>query len=758
MLRNTKLLLFYVLLAMLLALTNGVAAGEWMPGLRSVSWVAVIGLLAGMALAHSNFPGWTAHLTSWMYGSFVIAVAAGLNADLISTNIGWRSRIFAISGRMADWISEAWRGGISSDRLPFYLIVAALAWLFGYVAAWYTFRHRQPWHVILPIGLTLFCNVYYYSGKNAMEPYLAVFLVAMLVLLVHSFISQREEQWGEQRIRYAGNLRSTLSYASVAFGGIAMLLAWQLPNLVESRSAQEFFNAMQQPYSAVQQRAGKLFSGITNYALRPSESFEGSMKLDGPRDLPQDPVMTVVADPQFRHYWRARSLDNYDGRSWANTVSTVIEAEPNNSIGITGYQSRTQLVVQFALARGTDTLYTSGQPLNGSLPMQYLINGTRANVNEIVQARFSTPLVAGSGFASVGSVSMADIDRLRRAPTTYPAWVTQRYLQIPTAVPASVRAQAAEIVRGSNTPFEKALAIERWLRTNITYDETINAPPAGEEGSAYLLRIKRGYCTYYSTAMVMMLRAQGVPARVAEGYAEGNREFTEPNGGSSSYIVRQIDRHAWVEVFIPTFGWINFEPTAGQAPISRNSEPPPPTPTPSANSPTATPAVTPTPAAPPPTATPAPGEPQSAPAQPPPASGLLGMVQELLTILAVIVPVLLGLAILFVAGYYGLRYAEQRGFTLLMPVARAYAVLSRWATWLGIGAANTPLEQATALARQAPGAAGSVRNITDIYIKEKFAPAAGKAAEADNHALQDLALALKQLRLSWLLRKLGLRK
>ena len=99
--RNPKIVVFYALLAMMLATTNAIAAAEWMPGLSVAGWVAVIGLMAGAALSYSNFPSWTAHLTSWMYGTFVIGVAAGLSQQFAG-GLGWRERMLAMGQRLND--------------------------------------------------------------------------------------------------------------------------------------------------------------------------------------------------------------------------------------------------------------------------------------------------------------------------------------------------------------------------------------------------------------------------------------------------------------------------------------------------------------------------------------------------------------------------------------------------------------------------------------------------------------------------------
>ena len=127
-----------------------------------------------------------------------------------------------------------------------------------------------------------------------------------------------------------------------------------------------------------------------------------------------------------------------------------------------------------------------------------------------------------------------------------------------------MRGLAQQLTANAVTPYEKAKAIEAYLRT-LPYDDAIAAPPAGVDPLEYFLfDIQRGYCDYYATAMAMMLRTVGVPARTASGYAEGL--FDEE---SQSYYITQRDAHTWVEVFFPEYGWIEFEPTAGESPLDR---------------------------------------------------------------------------------------------------------------------------------------------------------------------------------------------
>jgi hypothetical protein len=100
------------------------------------------------------------------------------------------------------------------------------------------------------------------------------------------------------------------------------------------------------------------------------------------------------------------------------------------------------------------------------------------------------------------------------------------------------------------------MAIQNYL-SRLPYIETGMAPPEGIDGVDYFLSVARvGNCTNFASAMVVMLRSVGVPARLAAGYLSG--EWNEANKTST---VRAKDYHAWPEVYFPGYGWIEFEAT-----------------------------------------------------------------------------------------------------------------------------------------------------------------------------------------------------
>ena len=139
------------------------------------------------------------------------------------------------------------------------------------------------------------------------------------------------------------------------------------------------------------------------------------------------------------------------------------------------------------------------------------------------------------------------------------------------AVPDSTTLRTIELaddlaVDGST--YDTILAYERWLSTNTVYD--LNAPVPGDDADAvddYLFESRRGFCEQIASSLVVMLRSQGVPARLATGYIPGERDRV-----SGVWEVRASDAHAWVEVWFPDTGWQAFDPTAS-VPLSGETEP-----------------------------------------------------------------------------------------------------------------------------------------------------------------------------------------
>ena len=154
--------------------------------------------------------------------------------------------------------------------------------------------------------------------------------------------------------------------------------------------------------------------------------------------------------------------------------------------------------------------------------------------------------------------------QLRSVNKDTPQWIVDRYLQLPESVPSRVHDLALDLTAGKKTDYEKALLLEAYLR-NIPYTLNVPAPPLNKDIADYFLfDLRKGYCDYYATSMVVMARAVGLPARLVMGFASGTYDESQDH-----FVVTEADAHSWVEIYFHGFGWIEFEPTGGQPAILR---------------------------------------------------------------------------------------------------------------------------------------------------------------------------------------------
>lgn len=146
------------------------------------------------------------------------------------------------------------------------------------------------------------------------------------------------------------------------------------------------------------------------------------------------------------------------------------------------------------------------------------------------------------------------------------AQIAQRYTALPEAVPAPVTELTAQITAGLKTPYEKAHAIERWIAENCTYTLTPDVPPEDEDFVAHFLETRRGYCVYYATAMAVMARQAGIPARYVTGFALERTPDTFGNETRAyAYNATGTTAHAWAELYFQGIGWVDFDPTRGSS-------------------------------------------------------------------------------------------------------------------------------------------------------------------------------------------------
>jgi hypothetical protein len=143
-------------------------------------------------------------------------------------------------------------------------------------------------------------------------------------------------------------------------------------------------------------------------------------------------------------------------------------------------------------------------------------------------------------------------------PTAYDPNVVNVYTQLPRGLNPRIAALAKQVTADAPTMYDKAVALETYLRTNYTYSVDIELPP-GQEGVSWFLfhSGNKGFCNYFASAMAVMARSLGIPARVAVGYTSGANDPKH-----HQHVIHGTDAHSWVQIYFAGYGWVNFEPSA----------------------------------------------------------------------------------------------------------------------------------------------------------------------------------------------------
>jgi protein-glutamine gamma-glutamyltransferase len=167
-------------------------------------------------------------------------------------------------------------------------------------------------------------------------------------------------------------------------------------------------------------------------------------------------------------------------------------------------------------------------------------------------------------YDAMSNIAQANPAELRAASLSYPPDVELNYLQLPRLDPR-IAGLAAQVAASQSNNYDKAVAIERYLRTNYAYTLQLPGRFQSDPVANFLFERKRGHCEYFASAMAVMLRALRIPSRVVNGFRTG--EF---NDVTSQYLIRASNAHSWVEVYFPGYGWISFDPTPA-APVQAHT-------------------------------------------------------------------------------------------------------------------------------------------------------------------------------------------
>jgi transglutaminase-like putative cysteine protease/drug/metabolite transporter superfamily protein YnfA len=559
---------FFLILTLNLIAAWALNATDWADHLAVIPLISFFAVLAGSALAVSVFPGWLASIFASSYGLFLISRQL---AETSQSVFIWKDRIISLLGRVGVLMRVILRGETNQDPLMFVFLMALLFWFLGSFSAWSVFRRRDAWGAILPGGLTLTIFNLYYYGRSRLGIYLGLYILLSLFLTIWVDLSRRQSGWQRDRARVPTD--TLFRTVIVGFGAAILLvgLAWVTPAFARSDLAAEAWNRITSPFESIKERVGDTLGSVRGpVPVMPSE-YSDVLALEGGEQPVNRFVMEVNPFQQPTHggrfYWRSRVYQVYDGVQWTVPEATLEPFNPESQPDLLqDFEGRQQVEVSIApKSAAIRQLYAPSQPVWSDRNMEIAVTEVDEQVVDVLAFRVQDYLYEGETYRVRSSVATPSEYQLRQSGQEYPEWVLERYLQVPEAITDRTLDLAEQITAEFDTPYDKALAVTGWLRQNIEYSRETDAPPTDVEPiDWFLFDYQIGFCNYYASAEVIMLRSLGIPARLAAGYARGTY-----NPSEGLYQVYGEDSHAWPEVYFPGIGWVEFEPTVSQPVLVR---------------------------------------------------------------------------------------------------------------------------------------------------------------------------------------------
>ena len=324
-----------------------------------------------------------------------------------------------------------------------------------------------------------------------------------------------------------------------------------------------FIVAVAAPVFFMLPRVGGAGMGADPGGVSTRSGFSDTVQLGGIGRIQQNDevVMRVRLEGNDRTgslRWRGMAHDTFDGRSWSRSRSRALEPR--------GRGDRDIIQVDFASGRESlllQTIYLEplDTPVLFAAPRAVGVQGNFAVLNKDLYGGISFQRSGErASYKVLSDTSLPTESVLRADNEAYPVQFGN-YLQLPDPLDPRIEQLAADVTKGYRTRFDAALAIENYLQTQFGY--TLELKAGGPDPLAdFLFSVREGHCEYFATAMVMMLRTQGIASRLVTGFQQGDYNET-----ADVFVVRQRHAHAWVEVYFPgEQTWVAFDPTppAGQ--------------------------------------------------------------------------------------------------------------------------------------------------------------------------------------------------
>ncbi len=543
-----------------------------------LTWTAVAGVLIGVLGPTVGWGRWTTHLIGALFAALVTPMLVGW---ILLEGHGNAHALFVAT---ADSAVIAWSDLVVNHRLSTFqyghhlLVLGLIVWASSQFASYAAFGHRRPLNAVIVIGLLLLANMS--LTTRGQLPYLVLYSVAALFLLVRFHTFDERSDWLRRRIGDPSAISGLYLRGGTVFIVAAVVGSLLLTNIASSK-----------PLAGAWTDVGGRLLELSR-AIEPFLPASGSGRSIGPSfgenaritgswvtsDVPALRIEVATTEHDLP-YIAAVVYHQFDQTGWRRNEPILSPRAADEPL-LTGTadevptQGRRELTMTITPLQAREEVFTPTMPLSVDVPadVRLLGNGDRSFFQGL-RREPSTGTYTVTALVPASEKDGGPTEALlREAGTVYPAEISALYGSDSVSDDAlgdASRALLAEIRTASGpraTPYDLAATTMSILKdpARFEYDTDVRDQPCDDISIVECFaRIKRGYCEYYASTMAVLLREMGVPTRLIEGFLPGRREL-----GTGESLVRFSDSHAWVQVWFPGYGWIDFDPTGAVATLA----------------------------------------------------------------------------------------------------------------------------------------------------------------------------------------------
>lgn len=554
--------IFSALLILILVYLSAAALEEtnWVSGLNHVTELVVLGVIIGLAVGQSQFNKKT---SCWLIIAYSFVFLSWKIIFTGNENVDWLDKAFYFYMRVIKALTQLLNNQPLQDGVLFFLGMGIYYWFIGLLSGYYLTRHAKPW---IPIGLAglSIVTIQLFQVVDVRNNLLsAVFAILFIILIVRMNYWVAHVSWIEHQVREDVDTASMFWRVGFALAIILVVIAWSLPFLINvfTPGSVEQINFSER-FEGFSLMAENFFAPFKQVAGNQEGYFGYTLTLGDERSLSEKVIFTVFTPtPQIangNYYWRARVYDKYSNGFWQESSYEETALSKNQLMNDQKSGLRTgKFVFTAKVLLSTIFAYPEITSLDRDVWVQFLDVGDGRDLLSVSPAE---PIHPGDSYSVISIAPRLFREDLINAKGENALKLREHFLQLPNDFSPKIKSLSEEITAGISTEYEKVRAINAYLRNNYTYVDRLEKPPFSDDPIEwFLFEYKKGFCNYFASAEVLLLRAIGIPARLAAGYSQGVR--IEPD---QTFEVREKDSHTWVEVYFSGTGWVAFEPTPSQ--------------------------------------------------------------------------------------------------------------------------------------------------------------------------------------------------